>query len=210
VYVELCKDLVTNELVAIKFIERGSLVSSDLKRGIVNFMGLHHHHVISFKEVFLTMTHLCIVMEYAVGGDLLKFSKRRRLSEGQARWFFQQLILGLHYCHRMGIVSRNISLENSLVDDSAWPLLKINAFTKSTRLSLNDQRYHDDACTNIAYLPPELLTGKGIRKEDYKQVDVWTCGVFLYTMLFQKYPFYNPAEATKNPDVFKEALKVCF
>lgn len=149
-------------------------------------------------------------MEYAVGGDLLKFSKRRRLSEGQARWFFQQLILGLHYCHRMGIVSRNISLENSLVDDSAWPLLKINAFTKSTRLSLNDQRYHDDACTNIAYLPPELLTGKGIRKEDYKQVDVWTCGVFLYTMLFQKYPFYNPAEATKNPDVFKEALKVCF
>lgn len=147
-------------------------------------------------------------MEHAAAGDLLEFSKHRRLSESQARWFFQQLILGLDYCHKMGIVSRNISLENTLLDNSSWPLLKLNAFTKSKRLLVNEGPCYDHACTNIAYLAPELVTGKGIKKEDYKQVDIWTCGVFLYALLFQQYPFYNPEQPIKNPEELKNALKV--
>lgn len=54
-------------------------------------------------QVFLTVTHLCIVMEYAAGGDMFKYicSHRPhcRLLESQARWIFQQLITGLDYCH---------------------------------------------------------------------------------------------------------------
>jgi Protein kinase domain len=44
------------------------------------------------------------------------------------RWFFQQLILGLDYCHKMGVVNRDIKLENTLLDGSAMPLLKICDF----------------------------------------------------------------------------------
>ena len=53
--------------------------------------------------MFLTQTHLAIAMEYAQGGDMFKYICRHkphcRLLENQARWIFQQLIIGLDYCH---------------------------------------------------------------------------------------------------------------
>lgn len=52
-------------------------------------------------QVFLTPTHLCIVMEYAAGGELFDhIVKAGRFSEDEARYFFQQLICGVDYCHR--------------------------------------------------------------------------------------------------------------
>jgi serine/threonine-protein kinase SRK2 len=51
--------------------------------------------------VFLTPEHLCIVMEYAAGGELFdRIVKAGRFSEDEARYFFQQLICGVHYCHQ--------------------------------------------------------------------------------------------------------------
>ena len=50
------------------------------------------------------------------------------LPEADARWFFQQLIIGLDYCHRMGVVNRDIKLENTLLDGSKRPLVKICDF----------------------------------------------------------------------------------
>ena len=48
--------------------------------------------------------------------------------EHEARWFFQQLIIALDYAHRMNVVSRDIKLENTLLDGSRRPLLKICDF----------------------------------------------------------------------------------
>ena len=68
-------------------------------------------------------------MEFAAGGDMFQYVKARGgLDEGDARWFFQQLIIGLDYCHRMGVVNRDIKLENTLLDGGARPLLKICDF----------------------------------------------------------------------------------
>ena len=54
--------------------------------------------------MFLTPTHLAIAMEFAQGGDLFRYVLRHqpicRLSEAKAQWIFQQLIIGLDYCHR--------------------------------------------------------------------------------------------------------------
>jgi serine/threonine-protein kinase SRK2 len=50
------------------------------------------------------------------------------MQEEDARWFFQQLIVGLDYCHRMGVVNRDIKLENTLLDASPKPLVKITDF----------------------------------------------------------------------------------
>ena len=51
-----------------------------------------------------------------------------RVQEEDARWFFQQLMVGLDYCHRMGVVNRDIKLENTLLDASPKPLVKITDF----------------------------------------------------------------------------------
>jgi len=54
------------------------------------------------RQVFLTHSHLVLAMEYAEGGDLLRYvAARRGLTEGEARWFFQQLMIGVDFCHRM-------------------------------------------------------------------------------------------------------------
>jgi len=60
------------------------------------------HHSGQPVQVFLTQTHLVLAMEHAGGGDLFKFvSSRRGLPEDEARWFFQQLMIAVDYCHRM-------------------------------------------------------------------------------------------------------------
>ena len=53
-------------------------------------------------QVFLTKQYLAIAMEYAAGGDMFQYVKHRGgLEEVEARWFFQQLIIGMDYCHKM-------------------------------------------------------------------------------------------------------------
>lgn len=53
-------------------------------------------------QVFLTDEYMAIAMEYAAGGDMFQLVVRQRgLPEADARWYFQQLIIAIDYCHRM-------------------------------------------------------------------------------------------------------------
>ncbi len=52
--------------------------------------------------MFLTSEYLAIAMEYATDGDMFQLVARRRgLLEKDARWYFQQLIIAVDYCHKM-------------------------------------------------------------------------------------------------------------
>lgn len=69
----------------------------------MNHQSLLHPHVVQLKEVMCVSPYLAIVMEYVPGGDMFQYVvSRRGLPESEARWFFQQLILGMDYCHRKG------------------------------------------------------------------------------------------------------------
>ena len=67
-----------------------------------------------------------------------------RLPEAEARWLFQQLVIGLEYCHSRGVASRNIKPENLLIDNSnsPLPLLKISDFVYS-KVSCAAHALHD-------------------------------------------------------------------
>lgn len=53
-------------------------------------------------QVFMTPDYLAIAMEFAAGGDMFEYVVRNNgLREEEARWFFQQLIVGMDYCHNM-------------------------------------------------------------------------------------------------------------
>jgi serine/threonine-protein kinase SRK2 len=74
------------------------------------------------------------------------------LQEDDARWFFQQLIVGLDYCHRMGVVNRDIKLENTLLDNSHKPpLVKITDFgyCKSDKESLPKSKVGTPGYTGV-------------------------------------------------------------
>ncbi|KAK6128925.1 hypothetical protein DH2020_037329 [Rehmannia glutinosa] len=195
----LMRDKQSNELVAIKYIERGFPIDENVQREIINHRSLRHPNIVRFKEVILTPTHLAIVMEYASGGELFeRICNAGRFNEDEARFFFQQLISGVSYCHSMQICHRDLKLENTLLDGSPAPRLKICDFGYSKSSLLHSQP--KSTVGTPAYIAPEVL----LRKEyDGKVADVWSCGVTLYVMLVGAYPFEDPEE----PKDFRKTIQ---
>ncbi|KAL8114709.1 serine/threonine-protein kinase SRK2A-like [Apium graveolens] len=195
----LMRNKETKELVAMKYIERGHKIDENVAREIINHRSLRHPNIIRFKEVVLTPTHLAIVMEYAAGGELFeRICNAGRFSEDEARYFFQQLISGVNYCHSMQICHRDLKLENTLLDGNPAPRLKICDFGYS-KSSLLHSRPKSTVGTP-AYIAPEVLS----RKEyDGKLADVWSCGVTLYVMLVGAYPF----EDQEDPKNFRKTIQ---
>ncbi|CAI0553811.1 unnamed protein product [Linum tenue] len=195
----LMTDKVTKELVAVKYIERGDKIDENVQREIINHRSLRHPNIVRFKEVILTPTHLAIVMEYASGGELFeRICSAGRFGEDEARFFFQQLISGVSYCHAMQVCHRDLKLENTLLDGSPAPRLKICDFGYSKSSVLHSQP--KSTVGTPAYIAPEVL----LRQEyDGKIADVWSCGVTLYVMLFGGYPFEDPEE----PKDFRKTIQ---
>uniref|UniRef100_A0A2N9IPV0 non-specific serine/threonine protein kinase n=1 Tax=Fagus sylvatica TaxID=28930 RepID=A0A2N9IPV0_FAGSY len=194
----LMRNKETKELVAMKYIERGRKIDENVAREIINHRSLRHPNIIRFKEVVLTPTHLAIVMEYAAGGELFeRICAAGRFSEDEARYFFQQLISGVSYCHSMQICHRDLKLENTLLDGSPAPRLKICDFGYS-KSSLLHSRPKSTVGTP-AYIAPEVLSR---REYDGKLADVWSCGVTLYVMLVGAYPFEDP----EDPKNFRKTI----
>lgn len=195
----LMRDKVTKGLVAVKYIERGDKIDENVRREIINHRSLRHPNIVRFKELILTPTHLAIVMEYASGGELFeRICNAGRFSEDEARFFFQQLISGVSYCHAMQVCHRDLKLENTLLDGSPAPRLKICDFGYSKSSVLHSQP--KSTVGTPAYIAPEVL----LRQEyDGKIADVWSCGVTLYVMLVGAYPFEDPEE----PKDFRKTIQ---
>jgi|TARA_B100001758_G_scaffold238593_1_gene241948 serine/threonine-protein kinase SRK2 len=188
---KLMRHRASGQLFAIKYIERGDKIDENVKRELVNHRLLDHPNIIRFVEVLLTPTHLAIVMEYAAGGELFdRICGKGRFHEDEARFFFQQLISGLEYCHGHGVAHRDLKLENTLLDGGEVPRLKICDFGYSKH-SLIDSEPKSTVGTP-AYIAPEVLSRKAY---DGKAADVWSCGVTLYVMVVGAYPFEDPADA---------------
>ncbi|KAJ9524838.1 hypothetical protein QJQ45_003025 [Haematococcus lacustris] len=149
---------------------------------------------VQFKEVFVTKEFICIAMEFATGGNLFNYVQQAgRLKEPAARWFLQQLVIGLDYCHRKGVVNRDIKLENTLLQ--MVPVRQAGAAASSFHAA----KAVASVCTVISTtttitraicllaLMTEVIRTTG--NYDGKLADIWSCGVMLYVMLFGKYPF---------------------
>jgi len=189
----LMRNKQTRELVAMKFIDRGHRIDENVLREIINHRSLQHPNIIRFKEVVLTPTHLAIVMEYAAGGELFeRIQEAERFSEPEARYFFQQLICGVSYCHFMNICHRDLKLENTLLDGSPAPRVKICDFGYSKSSVLHSRPR--SVVGTPAYIAPEVLQPRGYEGYEGKTADVWSCGVTLFVMLVGAYPFEDPRD----------------
>eukprot|EP01025_Chloroclados_australasicus_P068757 TRINITY_DN9580_c0_g2_i1.p1 TRINITY_DN9580_c0_g2~~TRINITY_DN9580_c0_g2_i1.p1 ORF type:complete len:385 (+),score=58.54 TRINITY_DN9580_c0_g2_i1:84-1157(+) len=199
--VYLAKDTQKGELVAIKSLQRGNRISKYVEREILNHRRLWHEHIIEYKDLFLTKHYLCIVMEYASAGDMFHYvinrMPHRRLPEVEARQFFQQLIIAVDFCHRMGVVNRDIKLENALLCRvGGGVLLKLCDFGYSKH-----EDYDSAPRSRVGSLPyasPEVILARPGDQYDGKKTDIWSCGVMLYIMLVGAYP-YERAEDSRHP-----------
>ncbi|GMI70189.1 SNF1-RELATED PROTEIN KINASE 3.8, CBL-INTERACTING PROTEIN KINASE 10, SOS3-interacting protein 1 [Hibiscus trionum] len=183
------RNIVTGQSVAIKVIDKEKVLKIGMidqtKREISTMSLVKHPNILELYEVMASKTKIYLVMEYAKGGELFKKVFKRRLREGVARKYFQQLICAVDFCHSRGVYHRDLKLENLLLDEHG--ALKVSDFGLS---ALAESKHQDGllhtSCGTPGYVAPEVINRKGY---DGAKADVWSCGVVLYVLLAGCLPF---------------------
>ncbi|XP_045024102.1 LOW QUALITY PROTEIN: MAP/microtubule affinity-regulating kinase 3-like [Daphnia magna] len=184
--VKLAKHIPTGKEVAIKIIDKTQLNQGSLQklfREVRIMKILDHPNIVKLFQVIETEKTLYLVMEYASGGEVFDYLVLHgRMKEKEARAKFRQIVSAVQYCHQKRIIHRDLKAENLLLDSEMN--IKIadfgfsNEFTPGSKL--------DTFCGSPPYAAPELFQGK---KYDGPEVDVWSLGVILYTLVSGSLPF---------------------
>ena len=197
--------------VAIKLIRRESLGTNPsrlpkINREIKILETLQHPNIVKLHEMVETSQHIGMVLEYASGGELFDYILTHRyLKDNTARKLFAQLVSGVGYLHKKGIVHRDLKLENLLLDRNRNIIITDFGFanTFDPRDELGDEiEYHltdrdfvkrmdlerirdgsrrgdlmATSCGSPCYAAPELVVTDSLYTG--RKVDVWSCGVIL-------------------------------
>ncbi|XP_059384600.1 serine/threonine-protein kinase MARK2 isoform X8 [Carassius carassius] len=184
--VKLARHVLTSKEVAVKIIDKTQLNSSSLQklyREVRIMKLLNHPNIVKLFEVIETEKTLYLVMEYASGGEVFDYLVAHgRMKEKEARAKFRQIVSAVQYCHQKCIVHRDLKAENLLLD--ADMNIKIADFGFSNEFTVGNKL--DTFCGSPPYAAPELFQGK---KYDGPEVDVWSLGVILYTLVSGSLPF---------------------
>ncbi|XP_075043810.1 serine/threonine-protein kinase MARK2 isoform X4 [Mixophyes fleayi] len=184
--VKLARHVLTGKEVAVKIIDKTQMNSSSLQklfREVKIMKVLNHPNIVKLFEVIDTEKTLYLVMEYASGGEVFDYLVAHgRMKEKEARSKFRQIVSAVQYCHQKLIVHRDLKAENLLLDSDMN--IKIADFGFSNQFTFGNKL--DTFCGSPPYAAPELFQGK---KYDGPEVDVWSLGVILYTLVSGSLPF---------------------
>lgn len=184
--VKLAKHIPTGKEVAIKIIDKTQLNPGSLQklfREVRIMKTLDHPNIVKLFQVIETEKTLYLVMEYASGGEVFDYLVLHgRMKEKEARAKFRQIVSAVQYCHQKKIIHRDLKAENLLLDSEMN--IKIADFGFSNEFIPGNKL--DTFCGSPPYAAPELFQGK---KYDGPEVDVWSLGVILYTLVSGSLPF---------------------
>uniref|UniRef100_A0A9L0JD45 non-specific serine/threonine protein kinase n=1 Tax=Equus asinus TaxID=9793 RepID=A0A9L0JD45_EQUAS len=126
---------------------------------------------------------------FCPGRDLLDhIRKSGPMAEDEARGKFRQLTSALEYCHRKGVVHRDLRLEHVLLDSEGN--VKLSGFGSSA-VFLGQEL--STQCGSPWYAAPETLQGRAYAGPP---ADVWSLGVVLFFLLTGAPPFWGCDLAT--------------
>ncbi|KAK5994970.1 putative serine/threonine-protein kinase HSL1 [Cladobotryum mycophilum] len=211
--VRLCRHNVTNQLAAVKIVNRrmaylvqdsslaalskydsslpeinGEMrVPMAIEREVAILKLIEHPNIMKLYDIWENRSEIYLIVEYIDQGDLFTFiNSKGRLSEEVAIYFFRQIISAIAYCHSFNVCHRDLKPENILI--TADLQIKIADFGMAA-LHQTDSHRLVTACGSPHYAAPELLKNRHYRGD---RADIWSLGVILYAMLSATLPFDDP------------------
>ncbi|XP_008487758.1 phosphorylase b kinase gamma catalytic chain, skeletal muscle/heart isoform isoform X2 [Diaphorina citri] len=149
-----------------------------------------HPFIIQLHDVFESETFIFLVFELCKNGELFDhLTSVVALTEKKTRYIMRQLFEALEHVHNHSVVHRDLKPENILLDDQMN--VKLTDFGFARVLKKGEKLM--DLCGTPGYLAPEVLRANMFEDATgYGQaVDVWACGVIMYTLLVGCPPFWH-------------------
>mmetsp|Transcript_2278 Transcript_2278/g.3626 ORF Transcript_2278/g.3626 Transcript_2278/m.3626 type:complete len:564 (-) Transcript_2278:38-1729(-) len=178
----------TKKLLASKIVPKASLTKSRAKQKLMSEIkihrSLHHPSIVGFEHFFEDAENVYILLELCTNQTMNELLRRRkRLTELEVQCYMLQLLSAVKYMHSHNIIHRDLKLGNLFLSDKME--IKIGDFGLATKLEFEGERKRT-ICGTPNYIAPEVLDGK---QGHSFEVDVWSTGVIMYTLLVGKPPF---------------------
>ncbi|OQV15228.1 Serine/threonine-protein kinase PLK1 [Hypsibius exemplaris] len=158
---------------------------------------VRHQHIVGFHSYFEDKDFVYILLELCRNRSLMELQKRRKaITEMEARYFLKQIVEACVYLHNRNIIHRDLKLSNVFINSNME--IKVGDFGLATRIDFQGQK-KKTLCGTPNYLAPEILMKKGHSFE----VDTWSVGCIVYTLLVGHPPF----ETTKLADTYDKIKK---
>jgi len=184
-------NLENKKVLAAKIIQKSSLTKSRARQKLISEIkihkSLHHLHIVGFEHVFEDQENVYILLELCTNQTLNELLKRRkRLTELEVQCYLVQIISCLKYLHANRVIHRDLKLGNMFLNDKME--IKLGDLGLATKLEFDGEKKRT-ICGTPNYIAPEILDGKVGHSYE---VDIWSVGVIIYTMLVGKPPFETP------------------
>ncbi|XP_077371587.1 PAS domain-containing serine/threonine-protein kinase isoform X2 [Festucalex cinctus] len=182
----------------VKFISKARIVSDcwvddpmlgRVSQEIAILTRVQHHNIVKVLEVFENGSYFQMVMEkHGDGLDLFEFiDMQPRLDEPLASYIFRQLVAAVFYLRTKNILHRDIKDENIVIDKCFH--IRLIDFGSAAMMTPGKLFY--TFCGTLEYCSPEVLQGNPY---EGPELEMWSLGVLLYTLLFSENPFIGVAE----------------
>ncbi|XP_037806288.1 serine/threonine-protein kinase polo [Lucilia sericata] len=180
-------DVVTNDVYAGKIVSKKLMMKHNQKEKMTQEITIHrslnHPNIVKFHGFFEDSANIYIVLELCKKRSMMELHKRRKtITEYECRYYIFQIIQGVKYLHDNRIIHRDLKLGNLFLNDMLH--VKIGDFGLATRIEYEGER-KKTLCGTPNYIAPEILTKKGHSYE----VDIWSIGCVMYTLLVGQPPF---------------------
>uniref|UniRef100_A0A8C5G6S4 Ribosomal protein S6 kinase n=1 Tax=Gouania willdenowi TaxID=441366 RepID=A0A8C5G6S4_GOUWI len=159
--------------------------------------------LVTLHYAFQTQSKLHLILDYVSGGEMFThLYQRDHFPEEAVRIYIGEIILALEHLHKLGIVYRDIKLENILLDSDGHVVLTDFGLSKEFLEKEKERTY--SFCGTIEYMAPEIIRGKSGHG---KSVDWWSLGILMFELLTGASPFTLEGERNSQSEVSKRILR---
>jgi serine/threonine protein kinase len=189
-------------LYAMKVLAKASIIKKNVIQGTITERQIleavgHHPFITTLHYAFQTDSKLCLVLDYMCGGDLYTASLNRKFDESEVRFYIGEIILALEYLHKLGIIHRDVKLENILLDSEGHAVL--SDFGLSRKFLPHEKHKAHSQCGTVSYMAPEVA-GRSVEGHSMA-ADWWSLGVVTYELLIGRSPFQDDSESVTDEEM---------